>query len=267
MSVEAFIAYDPPDGGQPLRGSPDDAWRRTARFLEHCTTARPERPHSVKLTIYEPSGTDPAEWYRPTLAAAKDRFGPAERRAWATGVDELYCTEWDLDAARVAAARTFLAEGEPWPRTAVGPAEVLVGYAFRWIDLENGEPLPGQDPSRRAHPNQAESTLLLGLGRQRQQAGSGQGGNDHIYADASFTVDLLLFGSNTARVIRAAACPVLIVHETELAIRVRDLDRQPAGDVVAEGRDGRVVVGAAPLAEDDCPRQYRQHGEDRQNRP
>ncbi|MBA3889553.1 MAG: hypothetical protein H0X64_03395 [Gemmatimonadaceae bacterium] len=165
MSVEAFIAYDPPDGGQPLRGSPDDAWHRTTRFLQHCTTARPDRPHSVKLTVYEPAGDDPPEWYRPTLAAAHDRFGRAERRAWATGVDELYCTEWDLDAAHVGAARTFLAEGEPWPRTAVGPAEVLVGYTFRWIDLESGEPLAGQEPSRRAHPNQAESTLLLGLGR------------------------------------------------------------------------------------------------------
>lgn len=165
MSVEAFIAYDPPDGGQPLRGSPDDAWRRTARFLEHCTTARPDRPQSVKLTIYEPSGVDPDEWYRPTLAAAKDRFGPAERRAWATGADELYCTEWDLDAARVGATRTFLAEGEPWPRTAVGPAEVLIGYAFHWIDLASGNLLPGQEAARRAHPHQAESTLLLGLGR------------------------------------------------------------------------------------------------------
>lgn len=165
MSVEPFIAYDPPDGGQPLRGSPDDAWRRTARFLEHCTTARPGRPQSVKLTIYEPAGVDPAEWYRPTLDAAQSLFGRAERRAWATGADELYCTEWDLDVAQVAAARTFLAEGEPWPRTAVGPAEVLVGYAFRWIDLESGEPLAGQDASRRAHANQAESSLLLGLGR------------------------------------------------------------------------------------------------------
>lgn len=165
MSVEPFIAYDPPDGGQPLRGTPDDAWRRVSRFLEHCTTARPERPQSLKLTVYEPTGVDPREWYAPTMAAAKDRFGAAERRAWATGVDELYCTEWDLDPAHTGAARTFLAEGEPWPRTAVGPAEVLVGYAFRWIDLETGEPLPGQEPARRAHPAQAESSLLLGLGR------------------------------------------------------------------------------------------------------
>ena len=165
MSVEPFIAYDPPDGGQPLRGSPLDAWQRTARFLRHCTDAHPERPQSLKLTIYEPSGADPTEWYRPTMTAARDRFGQAERRAWATGVDELYCTEWDLDPAAAPAARTFLAEGEPWPKTAVGPAEVLVGYAFRWIDLETGEPLPGQEPSRRAHPGQAESSLLLGLGR------------------------------------------------------------------------------------------------------
>ena len=165
MSAEPFIAYDPPDGGQPLRGSADDAWRRVSRFLRHCTTARPDRPHSLKLTIYEPTGAEPREWHAPTMEAAVARFGPAERRAWATGVDELYCTEWDLDPSAVVTARTFLAEGEPWPRTAVGPAEVLVGYAFRWVDLETGEPLPGQDPARRAHPGQAESSLLLGLGR------------------------------------------------------------------------------------------------------
>lgn len=165
MSIEPFIAYDPPDGGQVLRGSPLDAWQRTSRFLQHCTDARPERPQSVKLTIYEPTASDPSEWYVPTMAAARARFGAAERRAWATGVDELYCTEWDLDPAHANAARTFLAEGEPWPRTAVGPAEVMVGYAFRWIDLETGEHLPGQEPARRAHPAQAESSLLLGLGR------------------------------------------------------------------------------------------------------
>lgn len=165
MSVEPFIAYDPPDGGQPLRGSPLDAWQRTARFLQHCTTARPERPQSLKLTVYEPAGMDPAEWYVPTMQAARERFGIAERRAWATGVEELYCTEWDLEPAQSDAARTFLAEGEPWPKTAVGPAEVLIGYTFRWIDLHSGEPLPGQEPARRAHAGQAESSLLLGLGR------------------------------------------------------------------------------------------------------
>jgi hypothetical protein len=166
MSVEPFIAYDPPDGGQRLRGSHAAACRRVARFLRRCTTARPDRPQELKLTIYEPTGDDAREWLVPTLAAVDRQFGPGERRAWATGVDELYLREWELDPASLLSARQFLTDGEPWPRTAVGPVEVMIGYSFRWLDLRTGDPLPGQEPAQRAMAGQAESCLLLGLGRQ-----------------------------------------------------------------------------------------------------
>lgn len=43
---------------------------------------------------------------------------------------------------------------------------------------------------------------------------------------------------------------IVDVHQIHAHGRVVDLDRQAVGDIVAEGRHARVVVGTAPLAED-----------------
>lgn len=172
MACIPFIAYEPPDWGQSLRGALVAAWERIQRFLESCTDADPDRPDLPLLTIFEPTSSEQAQWYCQAVSRAEALFGRGERRSWLQAIGEdssikpsEYCVEWRLAPEQACDARSFLVTGEPWPRSDLGPARLSLSYSFRLIDPETRAVLPGQDAEFRAHSVQATSTLTVGLQR------------------------------------------------------------------------------------------------------
>ncbi len=164
MPPTPFIAYEPPYGGQSLRLGHAEAWRRVERFLAACTDANLAAPARATLAVYEaPLGVHPG-WLNPTLEAANRLFGAGTRRAFTSGVRQDFRHEWTLDSDAAASGRAYLQGGEPWPRAEIGPVELTLSYAFRWVDLNTKLPLGGQTADLRAHPQQAVSELLVGLG-------------------------------------------------------------------------------------------------------
>lgn len=165
MPAEPFIVYDPPYGGQAIRGRRTaDAWAKVSAFLESCTDALPSRPTSLRLALYESDGPAAAEWLLPAGEQATTHFGPGVRRAWTTGARQDYRVEWDLAPDSLHQALALLAGWEPMPKTDFGPAALTIGYRFRWVELATRVVLPGQRVDQRAHPLQAESDLLVTLG-------------------------------------------------------------------------------------------------------
>ena len=173
MSIEPFIVYEPPQGGQAIRPSGlKAAWERITTFLRACTDVDPDRPESADLAVYEPTSEESVEWHDRAMRSAESRFGPGKRLVWLQSLREdfsvksqEYRTVWRLSSEQVEAARSFVAECGPWPRTTYGPVNVTLAYTFRWIDPATRGVLPGQEAEDRAHPTQAKSSLLLGLER------------------------------------------------------------------------------------------------------
>jgi hypothetical protein len=166
MSAEPFIAYDPPYGGQAIRApNAAEAWARVSAFLETCTDALPSRPSSLQLALYESGGASNAAWLRHATVQTGLAFGPGVRRAWTSGAREDYLIEWRLAMEALPRALALLTAWEPLPAADFGPADLTIGFRFRWIRPETRTVLAGQDADLRAHPTQADSDLSVTLGR------------------------------------------------------------------------------------------------------
>jgi hypothetical protein len=204
MPAEPFIVYDPPYGGQAVRGKRvADAWVKVAAFLESCTDRQPLRPLSLDLDLLESGGPAAAKWRLAALEQASARFGSGTRRAWATGAREEYKVEWRLEPAQLGQALALLTSWEPMPKAEIGPADLRIYFRFRWIDLETRTVLPGQREDQRAHPSQAESDLMVSLGARSSAILNArlpfQGPNPNFVAYVRALVPLVPFRLNTAR--------------------------------------------------------------------
>jgi hypothetical protein len=165
MSVEPFIVYEPPYGGQALRlRGARAAWNRVKIFLETCTDASVETPKNAVLQLFEPS--QPDSLFVAALDNAKASFGQGRRRAWSGGVRQDFLVEWHLSVDQIPLALTFIENGEPWPKSEIGPIEMSLSYDFQLVDPATRAILPGQTADRRAHQVQAHSNLIASLGPQ-----------------------------------------------------------------------------------------------------
>ena len=147
----AFISYQPPDEGQPLRPKGVlGAHRALAAFLERCTDCR--APDSVTLVASEPTSLSPPGYDSgPVIDRLTGAFGVAERRqaehvAW--GNHPLpHAFTWRLPVEDLDRAVSQLSELPTWPAIYAPPVHLSVLFTFALRDPRSGELLPRQGPA------------------------------------------------------------------------------------------------------------------------
>lgn len=164
----AFITYQPPDWGQPVR--PKDirgAYVAIQHFLKHCTGWQ-GADNSSTLVVHEPGQDSPPDYdHRRVIALARESFGPGERQEALrkfpdTGYVE-HKHEWRLPADMLERAVDLVASLPRWSPKYISPVLLSVAFDFHLCNPRTGEPLPHQGTESRIQQWPESSGMMLHL--------------------------------------------------------------------------------------------------------
>lgn len=170
MRTPEFVAYSPSKatgfGHAFRRRGVGRAWEDFQHFLSACTDATP--PTELELDVERPTEWDDDVLMGRLIDHAFQHFGAPSREAldggtrWPSG--ELLRGgryTWTRTGAQLDGDVAYLIQGEPWPKTTIGPVTLRMSQTFTW---KRGPTLPSL---ARAHPDAPPGGghVTLSLGR------------------------------------------------------------------------------------------------------
>lgn len=143
------------------------AWEDVQRFFSTCTDVSP--PSKIELEVERPTEWDDEAMMWPIIDHALQHFGAPSSEVlhgaihWPSGeLSKGGRYTWTRTNAQVASDIAYLIQGEPWPKTAMGPVTLRITQSFTW---KHSPALPSLG---RAHPQAPPGggSVMIWLGRQ-----------------------------------------------------------------------------------------------------
>jgi hypothetical protein len=126
------------------RNKIEKIWKNIDSFLNTCTTTSINQPESITLTAYSAvKGDNNPEIATRIQLDAQSAFGKGE--TFKMGRDFPTETIWKLSNLELSKAIDYIQKGQPWPKFAFGPIELLINYDFKLVDLTTKTELPYQE--------------------------------------------------------------------------------------------------------------------------
>lgn len=170
MRTAEFVSYHPSKstgfGHAFRRRGVQRAWEDLHRFFAACTHVSP--PTQIELEVERPTKWDDDAVMGRVIDHALQHFGAPSREAlhggtmWPSGEPfKGGRYTWTRTAAQLDGDLAYLIQGEPWPKTTIGPVTLRMVQTFAW---KSGAALPSLD---RVHPDAPPGggTVSLWFGR------------------------------------------------------------------------------------------------------